>query len=193
MIKDFYNVAFGEIMTKSRSKRAEGKNLLMKAVRSSSQVSIVPSLSLSNHVFASPVSDKGNIIRRIALFLGTVVPFSGAKERHEKIEWLTTLVVVPFSLAPYITASAVENGTRNRMVHHSSGGAILAPLFFLSFCDLVGYMCTNGTTFSRANGCPTKCGAVRFLVPLSILLTWNHFLGIFENSMSPTARPFPAL
>ncbi|GKF59360.1 hypothetical protein Tco_0176146, partial [Tanacetum coccineum] len=75
---------------------------------------------------------------------GTVVPFSGAKERHEKIERLTTPVVVSFSLAPYITASAVEN---------------------------VGYMCTNGTTFSRANGCLTKCGAVRFLVPLSILLT----------------------
>ncbi|GJY50268.1 hypothetical protein Tco_0441115 [Tanacetum coccineum] len=44
------------------------KNRLMKVVRSSSQVSIVPSLSSSSHVFASPVSDKGNIIRRTALF-----------------------------------------------------------------------------------------------------------------------------
>nr|GEU47011.1 hypothetical protein [Tanacetum cinerariifolium] len=112
---------------------------------------------------------------------GTVVSFSGAKERHEKIELLTTPVVVPFSLAPYIAASAVENDTRNRTAHHSSGGAILAPLFFLSFCDLVGDMCTNGTTFSRANGCPTKCDVVRFLVPLSILLTLHHFLRIFEN------------
>nr|GEY28548.1 ribonuclease H-like domain-containing protein [Tanacetum cinerariifolium] len=59
---------------------------------------------------------------------GTVVPFSGVKERHEKIERLTTPVVVSFSLAPYITASVVENGTRNRTAHHSSGGAILAPL-----------------------------------------------------------------
>ncbi|GJW67838.1 putative ribonuclease H-like domain-containing protein [Tanacetum coccineum] len=40
---------------RSRSKRARGKNRLMKAVRSSSHVSIVPSLSSSNHVFASPV------------------------------------------------------------------------------------------------------------------------------------------
>nr|GEW90712.1 Fe-S cluster assembly factor HCF101, chloroplastic [Tanacetum cinerariifolium] len=58
----------------------------------------------------------------------TVVPFSGAKEQHKKIERLTTPVVVPFSLAPYITASAIENGTRNRLDHHSSGGAILVPL-----------------------------------------------------------------
>ncbi|GJW31709.1 hypothetical protein Tco_0051741, partial [Tanacetum coccineum] len=40
----------------------------MKAVRSSSQVSIVPSLSSSSHVFASPVSDRGNIIRRTTSF-----------------------------------------------------------------------------------------------------------------------------
>nr|GEV11851.1 hypothetical protein [Tanacetum cinerariifolium] len=32
-------------------------------------------------------------------------------------------VVVPFSLASYTTASAIENGTRNRMAHHSIGGA----------------------------------------------------------------------
>nr|GEW69945.1 hypothetical protein [Tanacetum cinerariifolium] len=65
-----------------------------------------------------------------------VVSFSGAKKRHEKIERLTTPVVVLFSLASYITASAVENGTRNRTTHHSSGGAILAPLDFFSFCNL---------------------------------------------------------
>ncbi|GKE22491.1 hypothetical protein Tco_1434003 [Tanacetum coccineum] len=41
----------------------------MKAVRSSSHVSVVPSLSSSNHVFASPVSDRGNIIRRTTSFL----------------------------------------------------------------------------------------------------------------------------
>nr|GEZ63706.1 hypothetical protein [Tanacetum cinerariifolium] len=38
------------------------KNWLMKAVRSSSHVLIVPSLSLSSHVFASPMSARGNII-----------------------------------------------------------------------------------------------------------------------------------
>ncbi|GJZ74439.1 hypothetical protein Tco_0638585 [Tanacetum coccineum] len=38
-----------------------GKNQLMKAVRSSSHVLIVPSLSSFSHVFASPVSDRGNI------------------------------------------------------------------------------------------------------------------------------------
>nr|GEW73167.1 DNA polymerase alpha catalytic subunit [Tanacetum cinerariifolium] len=65
--------------------------------------------------------------RILQLFRRTVVPFSGAKERHEKIKRLTTLVVMPSSLVPYITAIAVENGTRNRTTHHSSGGAILAP------------------------------------------------------------------
>nr|GEW29813.1 hypothetical protein [Tanacetum cinerariifolium] len=43
-------------------KKYWGKNRLMKAVRSSSYVSILPSLSSSSHVFASPVSDRGNII-----------------------------------------------------------------------------------------------------------------------------------
>nr|GEX18629.1 reverse transcriptase domain-containing protein [Tanacetum cinerariifolium] len=46
-----------------------GKNRLMKAVRSSSHVLIIPSLSPSSHVFASSVSDKGNIIRRTTSFL----------------------------------------------------------------------------------------------------------------------------
>ncbi|GJQ96637.1 hypothetical protein Tco_0007776 [Tanacetum coccineum] len=41
----------------------------MKAVRSSSHVLIVPSLSLSSHIFASPVSDRGNIIRQTTSFL----------------------------------------------------------------------------------------------------------------------------
>ncbi|GKG39789.1 hypothetical protein Tco_0463934, partial [Tanacetum coccineum] len=41
----------------------------MKAVRSSSHVSIVPSLSSSSHVFASPVSNRGKIIR-----IGLVLP-----------------------------------------------------------------------------------------------------------------------
>ncbi|GKD14087.1 hypothetical protein Tco_1198494 [Tanacetum coccineum] len=57
-----------QISRRSRSKRAGGKNRLMKVVRSSSQVLIVPSLSSSNHVFASSVSDRGNIIRRTASF-----------------------------------------------------------------------------------------------------------------------------
>ncbi|GJV31166.1 hypothetical protein Tco_1391566 [Tanacetum coccineum] len=41
----------------------------MKAVRSSSHVSIVPSLSSSSHIFASPMSDRGNMIRRMPSFL----------------------------------------------------------------------------------------------------------------------------
>ncbi|GJR14798.1 hypothetical protein Tco_0797450 [Tanacetum coccineum] len=45
----------------------------MKAVLSSSHVSIVPSLSSSSHVFASPVSDRGNIIRRTASFQYLVI------------------------------------------------------------------------------------------------------------------------
>nr|GEV04341.1 zinc finger, CCHC-type [Tanacetum cinerariifolium] len=46
------------ISLRSQSKRARGKNWLMKAVHCSSHVSIVPSLSSSNHVFASSVSDR---------------------------------------------------------------------------------------------------------------------------------------
>ncbi|GKE32344.1 hypothetical protein Tco_1451666 [Tanacetum coccineum] len=53
---------------RSRSKRVGGKNRLMKAVRRSSHVLIVPSFSSSNHVFASLVSDRGNFIRRTTSF-----------------------------------------------------------------------------------------------------------------------------
>nr|GEW60084.1 reverse transcriptase domain-containing protein [Tanacetum cinerariifolium] len=49
-----------------------GKNQLIKAVESSSQDSLVHSLSSSNQVFALPVSDKGNIIRRTASFLVSI-------------------------------------------------------------------------------------------------------------------------
>ncbi|GJU75513.1 zinc finger, CCHC-type containing protein [Tanacetum coccineum] len=72
---------------------------------------VLPNLNLEKDELESPIMKQD---------VGTVVPFSGAKERHEKIERLTTPVVVSFSLAPYITASAVENGTRNRTAHHSS-------------------------------------------------------------------------
>ncbi|GKF56676.1 hypothetical protein Tco_0167016, partial [Tanacetum coccineum] len=47
--------------------RGVGQKESVEKARSSSHVSIVPSLSSSNHVFASPVSDRGNIIRRTAL------------------------------------------------------------------------------------------------------------------------------
>ncbi|GJZ96483.1 hypothetical protein Tco_0668817 [Tanacetum coccineum] len=40
----------------------------MKAVQSSSHALIVPLLSSSSHVIASPVSDRGNIISRMGLF-----------------------------------------------------------------------------------------------------------------------------
>ncbi|GKA01197.1 hypothetical protein Tco_0673862 [Tanacetum coccineum] len=56
------------ISPRSQSKRAGLKNQLMKAVRSSTHIVIVPSLSSSSQVFASLVSDRGNIIRRTASF-----------------------------------------------------------------------------------------------------------------------------
>ncbi|GKA76562.1 reverse transcriptase domain-containing protein [Tanacetum coccineum] len=49
------------ISPRSLSNRARGKNRLIKVVRSSSQDSMVPSLSSSNQVFASPEKDGSNI------------------------------------------------------------------------------------------------------------------------------------
>ncbi|GKB06841.1 hypothetical protein Tco_0835074 [Tanacetum coccineum] len=57
------------ISPRSRSNKAGGKNRLIMAVQSLSQDSMVPLLNSSNQVFASPVSDKGNIISQTALFL----------------------------------------------------------------------------------------------------------------------------
>ncbi|GJV62844.1 reverse transcriptase domain-containing protein [Tanacetum coccineum] len=60
----------GSDFSEESAKRARGKNQLMKAVRSSSRVSIVPLLSSSSYVFASSVSDRGNIIRQTTSFSG---------------------------------------------------------------------------------------------------------------------------
>ncbi|GJW02898.1 hypothetical protein Tco_1561754, partial [Tanacetum coccineum] len=59
----------GSDFSEDSIEKSWGKNRLIKAVRSSSHVLIVPSLSSSNYVFASPVSDRGNIIRRTTSFL----------------------------------------------------------------------------------------------------------------------------
>ncbi|GKC15470.1 hypothetical protein Tco_1012252 [Tanacetum coccineum] len=58
------------ISPRSQSKRGGVKNQLMKGVRSSSHISIVPSFSSSNHVFVSAVSDRGNIIRQLHSWYG---------------------------------------------------------------------------------------------------------------------------
>nr|GEW26526.1 hypothetical protein [Tanacetum cinerariifolium] len=63
------------ISLRSRVKRVGGKNRLMKAVCSSSRTLRDPLLSSYNHVCASLVSDRGNIVRRTASFL--VVTFNG--------------------------------------------------------------------------------------------------------------------
>nr|GEX58008.1 Asp_protease_2 domain-containing protein [Tanacetum cinerariifolium] len=55
----------------------------------------------------------------------------------QKIERLTTPVVMSFSLMPYITASTVKNDMRNRTAHHSGGGAILTPLVHREVLDIV--------------------------------------------------------
>nr|GEW51071.1 hypothetical protein [Tanacetum cinerariifolium] len=68
-----FHVGKGLDFSKESVERSWGKNRLMKAVRSSSHVLIVPSLSSSNHVFASPVSDRGNIIRQTTSFFGVSV------------------------------------------------------------------------------------------------------------------------
>nr|GEX67679.1 uncharacterized mitochondrial protein AtMg00810-like [Tanacetum cinerariifolium] len=62
----------GSDFSEESIEKSWGKNRLMKAVRSSSHVLIVPSFSSSSHVFASPVSDKGNIITRTTSFLVSV-------------------------------------------------------------------------------------------------------------------------
>ncbi|GJT73287.1 hypothetical protein Tco_1032573 [Tanacetum coccineum] len=72
-----------QISLRSWSKSAEGKNQLMKAVLSSSHVLIVHSLSLSSHVFAFPVSDRGNIIRRTASFSVSLNGDCGTESRSD--------------------------------------------------------------------------------------------------------------
>ncbi|GJR45215.1 hypothetical protein Tco_1313318 [Tanacetum coccineum] len=62
--------------SRSQSKRAGGKKRIKKVVRSSSYVLIVPSLSSSNHVFASLISF-GSTIKLVSLDESQVVTFNG--------------------------------------------------------------------------------------------------------------------
>ncbi|GJW30786.1 hypothetical protein Tco_0047661 [Tanacetum coccineum] len=68
VIEDFDSIAIGQIVTMAVSEHFL-HTMSSIVVQVSSQVFDSASLSLSSHVFASPVSDKGNIIRRTALFL----------------------------------------------------------------------------------------------------------------------------
>ncbi|GJZ29230.1 hypothetical protein Tco_0573877 [Tanacetum coccineum] len=67
---------------RSRSKRAGGKKRLMKAIRSSSHVSIVHSLSLSNHVFASPRVKWLPLIANSFAVSGIMIAEPGVKRQH---------------------------------------------------------------------------------------------------------------
>nr|GEX13839.1 hypothetical protein [Tanacetum cinerariifolium] len=58
----FFMLRKGLDFSEESIKKSWGKNQLMKVVRSSSYVLIVPSFSSSSHVFVSPESDRGNII-----------------------------------------------------------------------------------------------------------------------------------
>nr|GEX32490.1 copia protein [Tanacetum cinerariifolium] len=73
----FFRDDLARISSRSQSKSIGGKNRLMKAVRSSSHVSIVPSLSSSSHVFASLFSLNALAINASAIFIvvvGSVMP-----------------------------------------------------------------------------------------------------------------------
>ncbi|GKE52473.1 hypothetical protein Tco_1487629 [Tanacetum coccineum] len=84
-----------------------GKNWLMKAVRSSSHVSIVPTLSLSRHVFASPVSDRENIIRRTTSFSVSVfkhiADFEEFMNVFMRIGFGSTIKLVSFDESQVVT------------------------------------------------------------------------------------------
>ncbi|GKC87116.1 hypothetical protein Tco_1147765, partial [Tanacetum coccineum] len=136
MIKYFDNIALGQIMamaifenflhtkpsigyrfifmlrkstdfSEESVKKSWGKNRLMKAVRSSSQVSIVPTLSLSRHVFASPVSDRENIIRRTASFSVSVfkhiADFEEFMNVFMRIGFGSTIKLVSFDESQVVT------------------------------------------------------------------------------------------
>nr|GEZ45861.1 hypothetical protein [Tanacetum cinerariifolium] len=81
----------------------------MKVVRSSSHVLIVPSLSSSSHVFASPVSDKGNIIRIDFGFTTDFVSF-------DKSQWLP-LMDNSFVVSGMVIAE-LEVGATTRSAAH---------------------------------------------------------------------------
>nr|GEZ07696.1 hypothetical protein [Tanacetum cinerariifolium] len=79
----------------------------MKADRSSSHVSIVPSLSSSSYVFAYPVSDRGNIIRQTALFLVllylNIVDSKEFVNVFKRISFGSTIKLVSFDESQVVT------------------------------------------------------------------------------------------
>ncbi|GJZ38312.1 hypothetical protein Tco_0584503 [Tanacetum coccineum] len=103
-----------QISLRSRSKRAGGKKRLMKEVRSSSHVSIVPSLSSSSHVFASPVSDRGNIIRTtsfsVSLYLNIRIPEICQEYVYERIGLVPTIELVSFTRVKWLPLHSIFLG-----------------------------------------------------------------------------------
>ncbi|GJZ78524.1 hypothetical protein Tco_0643361 [Tanacetum coccineum] len=103
----------------------------MKAVRSSSHVSIVPSLSSPNHVFPSPVSEKGNIIRRTASF--TVSLYADSEEFMNvfmRIDFGSTIKLVSFCVYVCVYVDYVGVGTQSIERDHLIGiGVVLNNSF----------------------------------------------------------------
>ncbi|GJY60858.1 putative reverse transcriptase domain-containing protein, partial [Tanacetum coccineum] len=95
VLRHFFHVEKkARILLARRSKRAGEKNRLIKAVRSSSHVLIVPSLSSSSHVFSSPVSDRGNIIRRTTSFSVSLYSKHIHISEEFRDEWCSEMVIV---------------------------------------------------------------------------------------------------
>nr|GEW72674.1 putative ribonuclease H-like domain-containing protein [Tanacetum cinerariifolium] len=99
------------ISLRSQSNRAGGKNQLIKAVRSSFHVLRVPSLSLLSQVFASPMRDRGNIIRRTALFSVSLY--------LTWVKWLP-LMVNSFAVSRMVIAELGVGATTRSAAHMGS-------------------------------------------------------------------------
>ncbi|GJZ15084.1 hypothetical protein Tco_0550761, partial [Tanacetum coccineum] len=93
-----------EISPRSQSNRAGGKNQLIKAVQSSSQDAIIPSFSSSIYIFASPVSDKGNIISQTASFSVATCGYGDCRTRSRG----DNIVSCPHGLIIRISHGTVE-------------------------------------------------------------------------------------
>ncbi|GJV98263.1 hypothetical protein Tco_1553515 [Tanacetum coccineum] len=126
----------------------------MKAVRSSSQFSIVPSLSSSSQIFASPDSDRGNIIRRTASFYvslylnisqilrGTVLILPSNWFSLTRIKWLP-LIANSFAVSRIVIAGPGVGATTRSAAHIGSSSIELGfsrkYVTLSRKCDALGF------------------------------------------------------
>ncbi|GJT92516.1 hypothetical protein Tco_1081361 [Tanacetum coccineum] len=127
----------------------------MKAVRSSSHVLIVSSLSSPNHVFASPMSDRGNIIRRMTSFFVSLYLNISHIPRNSRMCLCRSVLILPSNWFPLMTVKwlpLIANlfAVSGLVIAKPRVGVTAQSAAYMGSSSIGGlFRCANGTLLFR--------------------------------------------